>query len=103
FREDLYYRLNAVEITVPALAERTEDILALAQHFLGEELELSEEAAASLLAHDWPGNVRELRNSIERAKLLVNGRVVGVADLSLPPTQRAPGAEPDTLTRDVIE
>lgn len=103
FREDLYYRLNAVEIAVPALAERTEDILALAQHFLGEDLELSEEAAASLLAHDWPGNVRELRNSIERARLLVNGRVVSAADLSLPAAHRPPGAEPDTLTREMIE
>jgi DNA-binding NtrC family response regulator len=103
FRQDLYYRLNAVEIAVPALAERAEDILALAQHFLGEDLELSEEAAASLLAHEWPGNVRELRNSIERAKLLANDRVVSAADLSLPPAHRAPGAEPDTLTREMIE
>ena len=103
FREDLYYRLNAVEIAVPPLAERSEDILALAQHFLGEDLELSEEAAASLLAHDWPGNVRELRNSIERAKLLVNGRVVAAADLNLSPSQRPPGVEPDSLTREMIE
>jgi len=103
FREDLYYRLNAVEIAVPPLAERSEDILALTHHFLGENLELSEEAAAGLLAHDWPGNVRELRNCIERAKLLATGRVVGAADLNLPPPQRATGVEPDALTREMIE
>jgi DNA-binding NtrC family response regulator len=103
FREDLYYRLNAVEIAVPALVERTEDILSLAQHFLGEDLELSEDAAASLLTHEWPGNVRELHNSIERAKLLANGRVVSAADLGLPPGRRATGTEPDTLTREMIE
>ena len=103
FREDLYYRLNAVEIPVPALAERAEDILTLAQHFLGEDLDLSEEATASLLAHDWPGNVRELRNSIERARLLARGRVVSAADLSLPPAHRTPGVAPETLTRDMIE
>ncbi len=76
FREDLYYRLNVIEITVPPLAERRADILPLARHFLGAELQLSDEAAAALLAHDWPGNVRELRNSIERAKLLARDRVV---------------------------
>jgi DNA-binding NtrC family response regulator len=104
FREDLFYRLNAVEIAVPPLAERSDDILTLAQHFLGEDLELSEEAAASLLAHDWPGNVRELRNSIERARLLVNGRVVSASDLSLPPpAHRAAGVESDTVTREMIE
>ncbi len=103
FREDLYYRLNAVEVPVPALAERSEDILALAQHFLGEDLQLSEEAAAALLAHDWPGNVRELRNSIERAKLLANGPWVAAPDLSLPPLRAAASPEPDTLTREVIE
>ena len=70
FREDLYYRLNVIEIAVPPLADRPADILPLARHFLGEDLQLSEDAAAALLAHDWPGNVRELRNSIERAKLL---------------------------------
>jgi DNA-binding NtrC family response regulator len=103
FREDLYYRLNAVEVPVPALAERGEDILVLAQHFLGEDLQLSEEAAAALLAHDWPGNVRELRNSIERAKLLANGPVVAAADLGLPPLQAGTGLEPEALTREIIE
>ncbi len=75
FREDLYYRLNAIEIALPPLSERTEDILPLAQHFLGQDFELSEDALAALMGHDWPGNVRELRNAIERAKLLAGNRV----------------------------
>ncbi len=103
FREDLYYRLNAIEIALPPLAERTEDILALAQHFLGQDFELSEDAAAALLAHDWPGNVRELRNAIERAKLLASNRAVTTADLNLPVRERPVIQEGDPLTRDVIE
>src|ERR1700730_8491888 len=70
FREDLYYRLNVIDIAVPALAERPADILPLARHFLGDTLQVSEDAASALTAHDWPGNVRELRNPIEHAKLL---------------------------------
>jgi DNA-binding NtrC family response regulator len=103
FREDLYYRLNAIEIPVAELGERAEDILPLAQHFLGSELELNEDAIAALLSHAWPGNVRELRNAIERAKLLANDRVVTARDLCLPPAPRAGSAEADTLTREMIE
>jgi len=89
FREDLYYRLNVIEIGVPSLAERPADILPLVRHFLGGGLQLSDDAAAALLAHDWPGNVRELRNSIERAKLLAREKIVTAADLNLPVPQRA--------------
>ena len=84
FREDLYYRLNAIEIRVPALAERSEDILPLARHFLPPGKQLGEDAARALLAHAWPGNVRELRNSIQRAALLAPGHVLSAADLALP-------------------
>ena len=76
FREDLYYRLNVIEVALPPLAERRADILPLARHFLGKDLLLSEDAAAALLAHDWHGNVRELRNSIERAKLMARAGTV---------------------------
>ncbi|HEY4212476.1 MAG TPA: sigma-54 dependent transcriptional regulator [Steroidobacteraceae bacterium] len=103
FREDLYYRLNAIEIAVPPLSERTEDIVPLAQHFLGQDFELSEDALVALQAHDWPGNVRELRNAIERAKLLASNRVVSATDLNLPAAQRPIGQEGDPLTREVIE
>jgi len=94
FREDLYYRLNVIEIALPPLAERRADILPLARHFLGSEWRLSEDAEAALLAHDWPGNVRELRNSIERAKLLARESSVTAADLNLPAAHRgAPDGE----------
>jgi DNA-binding NtrC family response regulator len=98
FREDLYYRLNVIEISVPSMVERPADILPLARHFLGDALQLSDDATAALLAHEWPGNVRELRNSIERAKLLARERIVTAADLNLPVPQRA-SAEGEAMRR----
>jgi DNA-binding NtrC family response regulator len=108
FREDLYYRLNVIEIVLPSLAERRDDVLPLAQHFLGDGLRLSDEAAGALAAHDWPGNVRELRNSIERAKLLARDAVVQRVDLNLPATARVAAAagvarEEEQLSRESIE
>jgi len=103
FREDLYYRLNVIEIAVPPLAERAADIMPLARHFLGGGLTLSEEAAGALQAHEWPGNVRELRNSIERAKLLARDQVVGAADLNLPGAPRSVVRESEQLSREVLE
>ena len=103
FREDLYYRLNVIDIAVPPLADRPADILPLARYFLGEGMQLSEDAAATLQAHDWPGNVRELRNSIERAKLLARERVVAAADLNLPAAARNPPRESENLSKEVLE
>jgi DNA-binding NtrC family response regulator len=75
FREDLYYRLNVIEIALPALAERSDDILPLAEHFLAGSspvrARLNEAAREALLAYRWPGNVRELKNVIARAALLL--------------------------------
>ena len=90
FREDLYYRLNVVNIELPPLRERTEDILLLAQHFLKRfALEnqkkitgFSHQATDFLLKHNWPGNVRELENAIERAVILSKNSVIEAADLS---------------------
>jgi NtrC-family two-component system response regulator AlgB len=78
FREDLLYRMNVVEVKVPALRERPEDILPLARHFLGffartmgrRIPELSPAAERALAGYDWPGNIRELRNTVERAMIL---------------------------------
>jgi DNA-binding NtrC family response regulator len=71
FREDLYYRLNVFELKVPPLAQRRDDVLPLAAHFLaGSPAALSEAARDLLLAHAWPGNVRELKNVMARAALL---------------------------------
>ena len=96
FREDLYYRLNVIEIAVPALADRREDILPLAQHFLEAGFELQPEAAAELRRHDWPGNVRELANTVRRACLLAATSKISAADLQLPaPASGAGAREPD--------
>ncbi|MGH8722437.1 MAG: sigma-54-dependent transcriptional regulator, partial [Burkholderiales bacterium] len=77
FREDLFYRLNVIQVVLPPLRERREDIPALAEHFLarsagrlGRELRLSPEALERLLRYPWPGNVRELENAMERAAIL---------------------------------
>jgi len=84
FREDLYYRLNVIQIHVPPLRQRREDILWLARCFLGEsapDKHLSDEAEQALLTHDWPGNARELKHAVERGAILTPGPVVGVAAL----------------------
>ena len=78
FRQDLYYRLNVIQLVVPPLRERPQDILPMASFFIDHyngkfkrQIEgLSPEAESLLLSHDWPGNVRELRNAIERAMIL---------------------------------
>jgi len=103
FREDLYYRLNVIDIAVPAVAERPADILPLARHFLGDSLQLSEDATTALLGHDWPGNVRELRNSIERAKLLARDSLVVAADLNLPAASRIVPRETEHFSKEVLE
>ena len=96
FRQDLFYRLNAVEVRVPALAERPDDILPLARHFLPRGRRFSGDAERALLAHAWPGNVRELRNVVQRAALLSRGDAIDAADLRLPAPSLAPaGNEPD--------
>src|SRR5690606_17181907 len=84
FREDLYYRLNAVELKLPPLAERPDDILPLALHFLPTGKRLGADAERALLRHPWPGNVRELRNVVQRAALLSAGSVIDAAALGLP-------------------
>lgn len=86
FREDLYYRLNVIELKVPALADRVDDILPLAQHFVANGLKLSAQAQNALLSHRWPGNVRELMNTIKRASLMSTGEEITVADLGLTST-----------------
>jgi Nif-specific regulatory protein len=88
FRQDLYYRLNVIPIRLPSLAERREDIRALALHFVSRanqahqrNVNLSPDALARLEEHPWPGNIRELGNVIERLVLLANDTLVGRAEL----------------------
>jgi DNA-binding NtrC family response regulator len=80
FRDDLYYRINVVELVVPPLAQRQDDILPLARRFAAEfagaPVRLSPQAVQCLLAYPWPGNVRELRNAIQRSCLLCRGDVI---------------------------
>ena len=85
FREDLFYRLNVIELRLPALAARPADILALARHFLGPQKSLDQAACGALLAHGWPGNVRELKNVMLRASLLTPGALIGAPVLGLAP------------------
>ena len=84
FREDLFYRLNVIELRLPALAARPGDILPLALRFLVPGKQLERAAESALLAHAWPGNVRELKNVMARANLLAQGDTIRVADLGLP-------------------
>jgi len=91
FRKDLFYRLNVVNLRLPALRDRREDIPLLAAHFLdhisrerGTKFLLSDEALRTMMRHDWPGNVRELENAVERACTMSSGPVLQLGDL---PTQ----------------
>jgi DNA-binding NtrC family response regulator len=102
FREDLYYRLKVVEIELPPLRERREDVPALSQRFLEDVTErlgrqkkrIGEDALARLVRHAWPGNVRELQNVIERAAVLAAGDEIGVEDLHLPEDEGMAAAGP---------
>jgi len=90
FRDDLYYRLNVINIRIPPLRERIEDVPLLAQEFLdrlahelGREVSgISEEALRLLMDHDWPGNVRELENAVERALVTCKSGVLGAVDFA---------------------
>ncbi len=117
FRTDLYYRLNVVSLRLPALRERPDDVLPLAQHFLrkhdhGGRLKRIAPAAAQLLRnYRWPGNVRELENIIERASLLARGEEIAVADLpaefshshEVEAAEETPGERSLSVARDEFE
>lgn len=103
FRQDLYYRINVIEVKLPSLNERRDDILLLANHFISliaddwgltQPLTLSNEAAVQLANHHFAGNVRELRNILERAITLADGNVIGANHLNLPLS--AANVSPDT-------
>jgi two-component system response regulator AtoC len=119
FREDLYFRLNVIAVTLPALKDRREDIPALIAHFLRTRqvgrglMKIDPEAQRVLCAYDWPGNIRELANVIERAQILAEGDTLTLDDLpenlvqvskpvaTLSSGEPAPPASPDDL--DLIE
>ena len=110
FREDLLFRLNTVEIHVPPLRQRREDIPALAQHFLGIHGRHYRKAASglepaamqALLSYSWPGNVREFDHAIERAVLMAAGETIGVADLVLK-TPRESASKLEEMSLEEVE
>jgi DNA-binding NtrC family response regulator len=105
FRRDLLYRLNTVELQLPPLRERAEDIPALAEHFLAKHLAryrravrgFDDAAIAALLSHPWPGNVRELDHAVERAVLLAASDTIRAADLGLSAAAGRASATPPSL------
>jgi DNA-binding NtrC family response regulator len=110
FREDLLFRLNTIEIRLPPLRERRDDIAPLATHFLrhhatryGKQLAAFEPAAMrALLDHPWPGNIRELDHAIERAVLMAAGSAIRPADLGLKSSGTGPGRI-EELTLEEVE
>ena len=110
FREDLYYRLDVVQLCVPPLAARKEDVLPIAEHLLETAPDdgprvLGDSARIALLAHDWPGNVRELQNRLVRARLLAEGATIEAHDLGLtsPPRGLVRAGRSTELDRAAVE
>ena len=97
FREDLYYRINVIELHVPALRERGDDILLLTDHILGRlagSMALDDEARNALLGYAFPGNVRELENMLERAVTLCTSGQISADDLHMRESAEASSARP---------
>lgn len=101
FREDLYYRINTMHLHLPALRDRSDEIIPLAEMFIStyaakyrrNVAELDDEAKALLMDHRWSGNIRELQNCIEKAVIMSDGEMLTAADLQLNPEKDAPDAE----------
>jgi DNA-binding NtrC family response regulator len=103
FREDLYYRLNVIEVNLPPLTERSDDILPLAEFFLDGRAELGDAARDAMLNYPWPGNVRELKNAIERAALLSGGGPITPELLNLAPHVSTATRNLDEPSRESVE
>ncbi|KZN67085.1 sigma-54-dependent transcriptional regulator [Pseudoalteromonas luteoviolacea] len=101
FREDLYYRLNMIELNLPPLAQRPEDIVPLAHHFIDHTKQLSAGAQHALKRYHWPGNVRELQNVIGRATLLAQGKVIEAQDLGLQIKQSSSATSSELSAQDI--
>jgi transcriptional regulator with PAS, ATPase and Fis domain len=112
FREDLYYRLNVITISIPPIRERKDDVMPLVEFFIGhynrrferEVKGVTPETERLLLAHDWPGNVREIRNAIERAMVLEEGDRLSPESFSLAGPASAPApAVPGSASLEEVE
>jgi transcriptional regulator with GAF, ATPase, and Fis domain len=105
FREDLFFRIAAVPITIPRLSERGDDVLMLAEHFLERfrrefrkpDLKFAPSACAAMRGYSWPGNVRELQNTIERSAILSDSETIDAGDLQLPAPRPIDGEMPDGM------
>ena len=105
FRQDLFYRLNVITITLPSLRERGDDVRILARHYIQhynskfrKKIEgLSPEAEALLMEYHWPGNIRELKNLIERAMILEDGPIIDTSALPIEPSQHIPTSSDTSL------
>jgi DNA-binding NtrC family response regulator len=105
FREDLYFRVAGVPITIPPLRDRGNDVLLLADTFLERfrrefrkpELQLTQQARTALLGYSWPGNVRELQNTMERAAILSDGQEIDATELQLSAPRPGEGEMPSGM------
>ncbi len=110
FREDLFFRISAVPITVPPLRDRGDDVLLLAEYFLEKfrrefrkpDLQLGKQTSARLLTYSWPGNVRELQNAIERAAILSNGSEIMESALQLPEARPSAAQLPEGMLEEAF-
>jgi len=111
FREDLYFRISAVPITIPKLSDRGDDVLMLAEHFLDRfrrefrkpNLKLAPSAVAAMRTYPWPGNVRELQNTIERAAILSDEDAIDAEHLQLPAARPPQGHMPEGMLSDLFD
>jgi two-component system nitrogen regulation response regulator GlnG len=109
FREDLFYRLNVVSLSLPALRERRGDVPLLVEHFLSKYVEtlgervIAPEAMDRLVGYEWPGNVRELENVIQRAMVMASGGVILPEHLPIGPVSAAAGVAADASLEEIIE
>ena len=110
FREDLFYRLNVVPVSIPPLSERCDDIPPLVEHYLARYAvdrrvrapDIATDAMAALQAYEWPGNVRQLRNVIERTMILAPGDRIGRIDLDMLPPEVTGSGNPEGVSQSVI-
>ena len=111
FRQDLFYRINTIELHIPPLRERGDDIILLAEHFLSiyamrydrKGVRLADDARTKLLNHSWPGNVRELQHSIERSLVLCSSPTLSASDIQITPNTQSAGNEDTQQTLNLEE
>jgi len=102
FREDLFYRLNVIELNLPPLCERADDVVPLANHFLSQPFKLNQSAAQKLSLYHWPGNVRELQNIIKRAMLTCADSLIDADDIDIKVKDKPPVLNVEDISEESI-